>query len=37
LPSDTRLDIYRPLVQAGPEGIAAGQVGEKLGLAPAAS
>ena len=35
LAQDTRLGIYRLLVQAGPEGMAAGQVGEKLDLAPA--
>lgn len=28
----TRLDIYRLLVQTGPEGLAAGQIGEQLGL-----
>ena len=31
----TRLGIFRLLVQAGPEGIAAGQIGERLDLAPA--
>jgi ArsR family transcriptional regulator, arsenate/arsenite/antimonite-responsive transcriptional repressor len=35
LAQDTRLGIYRLLVQAGPEGMAAGQIGEKLDLAPA--
>src|SRR5258708_38805392 len=34
LAQDNRLQIYRLLVQAGPEGMAAGQVAEKLGLAP---
>jgi DNA-binding transcriptional ArsR family regulator len=34
LAQDSRLDIYRLLVQAGPEGMAAGQVAEKLDLAP---
>jgi DNA-binding transcriptional ArsR family regulator len=34
LAQDNRLDIFRLLVQAGPEGLAAGQVAEKLGLAP---
>lgn len=34
LAQDNRLDIYRLLVQAGPEGLAAGQVAERLGLAP---
>jgi ArsR family transcriptional regulator, arsenate/arsenite/antimonite-responsive transcriptional repressor len=32
LAQDTRLDIYRLLVQAGPEGLAAGRIGEQLGL-----
>jgi ArsR family transcriptional regulator len=35
LAQDRRLGIYRLLVQAGPEGVAAGQIGEKLDLAPA--
>jgi DNA-binding transcriptional ArsR family regulator len=35
LAQETRLTIFRLLVQAGPEGMAAGQVGEKLDLAPA--
>jgi ArsR family transcriptional regulator, arsenate/arsenite/antimonite-responsive transcriptional repressor len=34
LAQETRLQIFRLLVQAGPEGLAAGQVAEKLGLAP---
>jgi DNA-binding transcriptional ArsR family regulator len=34
LAQDSRLDIYRLLVQAGPDGMAAGHVAEKLGLAP---
>ena len=34
LAQDNRLEIFRLLVQAGPEGMAAGQVAEKLGLAP---
>jgi ArsR family transcriptional regulator, arsenate/arsenite/antimonite-responsive transcriptional repressor len=34
LAQDNRLDVFRLLVQAGPEGMAAGQVAEKLGLAP---
>lgn len=29
---DTRLDIFRYLVQVGPEGAPAGQIGEHLGL-----
>ena len=32
---ETRLTIYRALVQAGPSGLNAGAVGERLGLAPA--
>lgn len=35
LAQDTRLAIFRLLVQAGPEGMAAGHIGEKLDLAPA--
>lgn len=35
LAQDTRLAVFRLLVQAGPEGMAAGQIGEKLDLAPA--
>jgi ArsR family transcriptional regulator, arsenate/arsenite/antimonite-responsive transcriptional repressor len=34
LAQDNRLDIFRLLVQTGPDGMAAGQVAEKLGLAP---
>jgi DNA-binding transcriptional ArsR family regulator len=34
LAQDNRLEIFRLLVQAGPEGMAAGQVAERLGLAP---
>src|SRR5271155_4553384 len=34
LSQDNRLDVFRLLVQAGPDGMAAGQVAEKLGLAP---
>ena len=33
LAQETRLDVYRLLVQAGPDGMAAGQIGERLGLA----
>src|SRR5580698_5637771 len=36
LAQKNRLEIFRLLVQAGPEGMAAGQVAEKLGLAPSA-
>ena len=35
LAQPTRLEIYRLLVVCGPEGIAAGQVAEKLKIAPA--
>jgi DNA-binding transcriptional ArsR family regulator len=34
LAQDNRLEIFRLLVQAGPDGMAAGQIAEKLGLAP---
>jgi DNA-binding transcriptional ArsR family regulator len=34
LAQDSRLDIFRLLVQAGPEGMPAGQVAQALGLAP---
>jgi ArsR family transcriptional regulator, arsenate/arsenite/antimonite-responsive transcriptional repressor len=34
LAQETRLDVYRLLVQAGPNGVAAGQIGEALGLPP---
>jgi DNA-binding transcriptional ArsR family regulator len=34
LAQDNRLDIFRLLVQAGPEGLAAGSVAEELDLAP---
>ena len=34
LAQDNRLDIFRLLVEAGPDGLAAGKVSEKLGLAP---
>jgi DNA-binding transcriptional ArsR family regulator len=35
LAQETRLDIFRLLVQAGPAGLPAGQIGERLGLASA--
>lgn len=35
LAQETRLAIYRLLVQAGPEGIAAGAIAEKLAVSPA--
>src|SRR2546423_5216382 len=35
LPQEPRLAIFRLLVEAGPEGMAAGSIGEKLDLPPA--
>jgi len=35
LAQETRLDVFRLLVQAGPEGLAAGEVAEALDLPPA--
>jgi ArsR family transcriptional regulator len=35
LAQETRLQVYRLLVGAGPEGMAAGRIGEALGLPPA--
>lgn len=35
LAQESRLAIFRLLVQAGPQGMAAGSIGEKLDLAPA--
>lgn len=35
LAHETRLDVFRLLVAAGPEGLAAGAIGEKLRLPPA--
>jgi DNA-binding transcriptional ArsR family regulator len=32
LAQESRLDVFRLLVQTGPEGIPAGQIGERLGL-----
>lgn len=32
---ETRLSVYRLLVEAGPEGLAAGVIGERLALVPA--
>ncbi len=32
LAQETRLDIFRLLVETGPEGLPAGQIGERLGL-----
>jgi DNA-binding transcriptional ArsR family regulator len=34
LAQDNRLDVFRLLVQAGPDGLSAGQVAAALGLAP---
>jgi DNA-binding transcriptional ArsR family regulator len=34
LAQDNRLDIYRLLVQAGPGGMAAGEIAEQLAIAP---
>lgn len=34
LAQDNRLDVFRLLVQAGPEGLAAGAIAEALDLAP---
>jgi ArsR family transcriptional regulator len=34
LAQDNRLDTYRLLVQAGPDGLAAGEVAARLGLPP---
>lgn len=35
LAQETRLAIFRLLVQSGPEGLSAGKIGETLGVAPA--
>ncbi len=32
LSQESRLDVFRLLVQAGPDGLPAGQIGERLGL-----
>ncbi len=34
LAQETRLDIFRLLVQKGPQGMAAGEIGERLGQPP---
>src|SRR5947209_2929349 len=34
LAQDNRLDVYRLLVQAGPDGVAAGDIAARLRLAP---
>ena len=35
LAQETRLQVHRLLVEAGPAGLSAGRIGEQLGLAPA--
>jgi DNA-binding transcriptional ArsR family regulator len=35
LAQENRLDVFRLLVQAGPDGVPAGEIGERLGVAPA--
>jgi DNA-binding transcriptional ArsR family regulator len=35
LAQESRLDVFRLLVRTGPDGLPAGQIGERLGLAPA--
>jgi DNA-binding transcriptional ArsR family regulator len=35
LAQETRLNVYRLLVEAGPEGLSAGRIGEQLALPPA--
>jgi DNA-binding transcriptional ArsR family regulator len=35
LAQDSRLDVFRLLVQTGPDGLAAGEVAERLGISPA--
>jgi len=34
LAQENRLDVFRLLVQAGPEGMAAGEIADTLGIAP---
>jgi DNA-binding transcriptional ArsR family regulator len=34
LAQENRLDVFRLLIEAGPEGLAAGDIAQKLGLAP---
>ena len=34
LAQETRLAVYRLLIQAGPQGLAAGVIGDKLGVVP---
>lgn len=35
LAQETRLSVFRLLIEAGPEGMSVGSIGEKLGVAPA--
>jgi DNA-binding transcriptional ArsR family regulator len=35
LAHDTRLDVFRLLIEAGPNGLAVGHIGEALGVPPA--
>lgn len=35
LAQDTRLDVFRLLVEAGPKGLAVGEIGESLSVPPA--
>lgn len=35
LAQDTRLAVFRHLVEAGPDGVTVGRIGEALGVAPA--
>jgi len=35
LAHDTRLDVFRLLIEAGPKGLAVGQIGEALDVPPA--
>ncbi len=35
LAQESRLEVFRLLVQVGPEGLAAGALGERLGITPA--
>lgn len=34
LAQETRLEVFRLLVEAGPDGLAAGEIGRRLGLPP---